>query len=211
MSAPTFVAHRENTYLGIRNTKIIQFLQGKTFALQSYWDDISLESIISHESGNSEKVQSVIIISTIVVNGIWSQIFPSSHYLPWLGVWRIFYLGVRMFPLVCKNVKIPHWEYNSFVWDWDGLSTPDIQMIKLSTLTTQLSTKLKNVGMGILLLWLLCVLREGTRSTASKVTCWFQSLYFFSLPIRKQLKTNPILVTEWVTDKTITKEEMHPH
>ena len=54
--------------------KIIQFLQSKIFALQSYWDDISLESIINQEMGNTEKVQSVIIISTIGVNGIWSQI-----------------------------------------------------------------------------------------------------------------------------------------
>ena len=148
------------TYFAIRNMKIIQFLHSKIFALQSYWDDNPLESIINHEMGNTEKVQSVIIISTTVVNAIWSQTFSLlTHYLRWCGVWWIFYLRVRMFPLVCKNVKIPHWEYNSFVWDWDGLSTPDIQMIKLSTLTTQLSTKLKNVG--IHLLWPLCVFREG--------------------------------------------------
>ena len=142
MPAPTVVAPRENIwgYQDIRNRKIIQNIFS-IFALQSYWDDISPGCIISHEMGNTEEVQSVIIISTILVNGFWSQIV--SLLSIWAGdggggggVWRIFYLGVTMFPPLCKNVKIPHWEYNSFVWDWDGLSTPDIQMIKLSTLTT---------------------------------------------------------------------------
>ena len=41
----------------------------QVFALQSYRDDIAPGSIITHEMGNTEKVQSVIIISTIVVNG----------------------------------------------------------------------------------------------------------------------------------------------
>ena len=117
--------------------------------------------------GNREKVQSVIIISTIVVNGIWSRIV--SLLSIWAGgVWRIFYLGVTMFPLLCKNVKIPHWEYNSFVWDWDGLSSlqsryPDDKIVNTDCHATLLhsivSTKLKNVG--IHLLWQLSVFRVG--------------------------------------------------
>ena len=143
------------TYFTIRSMKIIQFLHSKIFALQSYWDDNSLESIINHEMGNTEKVQSVIIISTIVVNGFWSQIFSLLSLSELVACCLEDLLSeVTMFPLLCKNVKIPHWEYNSFVWDWDRLSSPDIKMIKLSTVITAsnrfLSYKLKDVRIHLL-------------------------------------------------------------